>query len=827
MLEKKRQEKIKLAAELEKVTTEILATNGRAIEPFIKVFNYSGENVTASSLGTLVGIFEVAEKSEDSAYIVNFLASVVKKEYFSNPRRGAIESFEAALHKINLALAELVKHGNVAWLGKLHGILCIFEKNNLHFSVTGEAKILLLRNGSFSEISEGLASPESALHPIKTFVEVSSGRVMLHDKIILASPEIFTLLSLQDLEKHALRMDNERFAQFLRTALVNELDMAGAIIVDAYASKPVVLPKPPKEKEHPLDTIQNVFSQTAFIPEHKSADTSVAASLAQGASAPSSEYIDSKTGHIYVQGDTPEDAPSHPHLEHVRLILQTVGHSMGTFLVSQKKFLRKGKKQSALLLTALLENSAIVNRKASRFLRKQSRKGLTSLKEQITSLRSDRQAAEPDAAATQFHYQSLPPEKISPPVRETKRVAPQQNEAPLAPATPKQTTAIPAATQNKLAAFYQKERTSTPPASFTNAPVQNSDGILVNLKKASAQMQTRLAPLWKTLSTQARSIARHTVTLWHRLPVKRQRIVLSISVLTGILIVSGIFFFTDTPQEKIAISTGEAPAAAPSDTLFSTEKNAHRFEAPLTILTGTDPIIASLLLDNESYLVTTNGVVNVREQKKYPLPSGSGNVRLTAFMSDLRLIFLYTDTNELLSWSPISHAFTKNALALPEGARVQDIGSYLTYLYVLDNATDQIYRFPRAEGGFGASSVWLRESVNFEEDAKMAVNETIFLAPNQNTVQAFFRGRFVKNLETPNTPFTTTSLFTYPGLANVYVLDQANKRVLVWNQDGSLIAQYFSETLAEAQTITVNEKTGEVLVATANTVLSFKMKLGQ
>jgi hypothetical protein len=90
MLEKKRQEKIKLAAELEKVTTEILATNGRAIEPFIKVFNYSGENVTASSLGTLVGIFEVAEKSEDSAYIVNFLASVVKKEYFSNPRRGAI-----------------------------------------------------------------------------------------------------------------------------------------------------------------------------------------------------------------------------------------------------------------------------------------------------------------------------------------------------------------------------------------------------------------------------------------------------------------------------------------------------------------------------------------------------------------------------------------------------------------------------------------------------------------------------------------------------------------------------------------------------------------
>ena len=825
MLEKKRQEKIKLAAELEKVTTEILATNGRAIEPFIKVFNYSGENVTASSLGTLVGIFEVAEKSEDSAYIVNFLASVVKKEYFSNPRRGAIESVEAALHKINLALAELVKHGNVAWLGKLHGILCIFEKNNLHFSVTGEAKILLLRNNIFSEISEGLASPESSLHPIKTFVEVSSGRVMLHDKIILASPEIFTLLSLQDLEKHALRMDNERFAQFLRTALVNELDMAGAIIVDAYEGKPVTLPKPPKE--HFPDTIQNVFSQKAFIPENRPAETIVTPPVETAQGLPSSEYIDSKTGHIYVQGDTPEGPAAHPNLEHARLMFQNIGQNVGTFLASQKKFLRKGKKQSALLLVTLLEHGAIANRKAARFLRKQSRKGFSSLQGQIAALRSERKTSEPDAVATQFHYQSLSPKRTAPLVKETPRIdVLKKTKSATAPA-PKTKTGIPAVTQQKLAAFYQKERLSAPYTPSEDTPVQNTESILDSMKKAYVQVQTRLRPLWKKISTRSRSIVRHALVIWSNLPIKRQKLILGSGILVGIVIVSSVFFLADSPTEKIAISTGETSMIAPSDVLLDTEQNAHRFEEPLTVLTETDPIIASLLLDNEAYLITENGIVNVREQKKYPLPGASGNIRLTAFMSDLRLIFMYTDTNELLSWSPISHAFTKNTLALPEGARVQDMGSYLTYLYVLDDATDQIYRFPRADGGFGASSVWLRESVSLEDQAKMAVNETIFLAPNENTVQAFFRGRFVKNLASPNAPFTVTSLFTYPGLANVYVLDQENKRVLVWNQDGSLIAQYFSETLADARTITVNEKTGEALVATTNTLLSFKMKLGQ
>ena len=242
MLEKKRQDKIRTAAPLERTIVEILVANGRSVEPFVKVFTYSGENVTKSPLGTLVGVFEIADRSEDSAYIVNFLASVAKKEYFSNPRRGAIESFEAALHKINLALAEIVKHGNIAWLGKCHGALGILEKNNLHFSVTGQAQILLLRNNSLSEISAGLASEESHVHPIKTFVEVSSGRLLPRDKVIFTSPELLGLLPLEDLEKNALRMDGEHFGHFLRTVLINELDMAGTVVLDFQEGRPFPAP---------------------------------------------------------------------------------------------------------------------------------------------------------------------------------------------------------------------------------------------------------------------------------------------------------------------------------------------------------------------------------------------------------------------------------------------------------------------------------------------------------------------------------------------------------------------------------------------------------
>jgi hypothetical protein len=138
--------------------------------------------------------------------------------------------------------------------------------------------------------------------------------------------------------------------------------------------------------------------------------------------------------------------------------------------------------------------------------------------------------------------------------------------------------------------------------------------------------------------------------------------------------------------------------------------------------------------------------------------------------------------------------------------------------------TNQIYRFPRAESGFGQPSAWLKDTLIFEKNTQMAVNENIFLAINNNTVQIFFRGHFVKNMESPNTELSITHLFTHPGLANVYALDAEHKRILVWDQNGTLIGQYFSEKLASALTITVNEKTSEAIVTTTNTILSFKME---
>ena len=795
MLEKKRQEKIRTVAELEKTVTEILVANGRSIEPFVKVFSYSDENIAKSLLGTLIGVFEIADQSEDSAYIVNFLASVAKKEYFSNPRRGAVESFEAALHKINLALAELVKHGNIAWLGKFHGALGVLEKSNLHFSVTGDAEIILLRNGSFGEISAGLASVESSLHPIKTFVEISSGRMVPEDKVIFTSPELFGLLSLPDLEKNALRMDAERFAQFLRTVLINELDMAGTLIVDFQESAPAPVPHAREQKIQ--ETPRNVFSQNAFIAKIKMQEASSQQTKNEKRTPLPSEYVDSKTGHIYVQGDTPGRPPAHPVFERAQLSLQDMFHRFSSFFASQKKLIRKGKKQVRIFFDALTEQEGVVARKVLRFLRRRWQRGVSSIR-----YRGKHPALSKSASPSSL---------------------------PIHPGTDDNMD-VPDFMKEKLATFYEKNGIPEPTVIPQELPAgylrHKAPAAVYRIQNICQKGYARFRSIPRMLAYKTRFCGRLLFRL-HSVSPERRKIILIGGAVFIIALGAGIFFSTRSSQEDVPTPIAETPQPEASALFLETEKNARLLATSAVLATREENIITSVLLDTDIYIITAKGIVNVREDKQYALPAGSGSIRLAAPMDDLRLIFVHTDAEELFAWSPISRTFVKNTLALPAGASVRDIGTYLTYLYVLDDANNQIYRFPRAEGGFGSASLWLKDPVTFEERSRMAISETIFVAPNKDTVQAFFRGKFVKDLEAPNTPLSITHLFTHPGLVNVYALDADNKRILVWSQNGTLIAQYFSEQLSGALTITVNEKTNEAFVTTSSTLLSFRLNTGQ
>ncbi len=859
MQEKKRKDKTTSLPELTTSVTEILVANGRSFQPFIRTFSYTGENVTKAGLGTLVGVFEIDDQSEDSAYIVNFLASVAKKEYFSNPRRGAIESFEAALHKINLALAELVKHGNVTWLGKLHGALGVLEKNNLHFSVTGQSKILLLRGENLADISDGLASDESSIHPIKTFVEVSSGRLMAEDQALLTSPELLALFSLEELSRHAVRMDRERFTQFLKTALVNELDMAGLIVTDVYEGEALSAPTP-QDKPRTTETtapvrVNNVFSQSAFASKKPSEAPSVEDVLIEK-HIEKEEYIDNKTGHIYVQGDTPIASDQHPWLEALSLRGEEWLRLTQVALTNQSKNLRKLGKRTSLGFTALGETTAVLGRRTGRVFRRAWRKIA-----EAQAKRAEERAARARLEAEERALAVPPaPTPVAPPrITDIPRPAPlevpdeaviETVEAPVEPTPPEGSpeTEMPDFLKGRLASFYQRQNTSVssapdetpaeqPPKEkmtlprFDFAPwwqglAARIDTVSTATKRHATQLLATLRRL--RLGHQVQRLLRHTwSTIAPRLEQARTTFLglprpyqVGIPAITVLLLIGvGYMVFrpttSDAPAPTPVVAT--PPTTHPAD---PGETNQNMGELTVAIA-SLDGMVSSLILNDELYIIMPTGVRTLSGET-YPLPSG--RVQFATAMNDLRLIFVATDRGTLYAWSPITKKYIENTLPLEAKNGLSGIGSYLTYLYALDSATDQIYRFPRAEGGFGAGTPWLRDTVTIEPSTRLSVNETLYLMLDPSTIRGYFRGRASSTFESPADGMSIVSLYTFPGLQNVYGLDATHHRILIWNQDGRLIRELSHEKFSDGRTLSVNEKNGELFIGTADSLLSFKLK---
>lgn len=835
MQEKRRQEKTKPLPELKTSVTEILVVSGRSFQPFIRTFSSTGENISRANLGTLVGVFEIDDQSEDSAYIVNFLASVAKKEYFNNPRRGAVESFEAALHKINLALAELVKHGNITWLGKLHGALGVLEKNSFHFSITGHAKILLLRNGNLADIGEGLASEESHIHPIKTFVEVSSGRLTAEDQILLGSPEILALFSLEELAKHASRMDRERFTRFLKTALVNELDMSGLMVIDVSESTLAEVSAAKTKEIAPVQT-KNVFSQSAFATKQP-ATPSVPIMLPNEQGEKDADYIDTKTGHIYVQGDMPEAPARHLIFQEFWLSCREYAAS---FLIAQGKWLRKTKKQSTLFFGVLNEQRRDFNKKIARAIRRQWRAHQEAKKQRAAAAAVSPITQEP-APVISVSDIPLPKKETSFPPEVSENPFPEKGTAPHEETLSSEPMdSMPQFLKEKLALFYQKNRGETPVVQPISSPAVPSQtlGERFPLKEKILAFSTlsvqKIRGVFQVLSRYFRSLSlksslqrfftdaflpffRKSWAVIKQLPPRQKQLLFGSGIL--LLGVAGFLLLKST-----SLPTQDAEVT--SQSLF-TEPASETSGSQNTITTILENIpettVASVILNDATYLITEKSVMVVSEKKLFPLPNGE-RVTFATAMDDLRLIFIATETGRLYAFSPLNKSFVENTPPLPENSKVIGIGTYLTYLYVLDSTTDQIYRFPRAPGGFGAATPWLKESIAIEENAHLAVSETIFINPDTATIKGLFRGRNTTTFETPENGLAVTDLYTSPDLVSVYALDSEHQSILVWNQDGKLIQTYTDDMLSEGTSLSVNEKQNEVFVTTKDSLLSFKLQ---
>ncbi|MCX6766196.1 MAG: hypothetical protein NT170_00205 [Candidatus Moranbacteria bacterium] len=218
---------------------EIFVSANQELASFGMVFTYPPENFEQKQLGTVFGLIKISDSSPESSFVANLLAAVIKKEYFAKPSRPAYDSFEASLKKANLALAELTRQGSVKWIGHISFAGGVLEKNNLHFSKLGTTSLLLLRGGMIADIGSGLDEDTAEVdsHPIKTFSDISSGKVELGDRLVFTTSDLLEIFSFEEIRQNAARFSREEFPEIISASLTANSELSGAIVVSMVSEE--------------------------------------------------------------------------------------------------------------------------------------------------------------------------------------------------------------------------------------------------------------------------------------------------------------------------------------------------------------------------------------------------------------------------------------------------------------------------------------------------------------------------------------------------------------------------------------------------------------
>ncbi len=742
--------KIKYSSQIK----EILVINDKKLKPYLELLNFEPTNINQKKLGKLVGIFEIKSANDSVAYIVNFLVSVAKKEYFINPKRSPEKSFEATLNKLNLAFSELAKHNNLDWLGKTNIALASLEKNNLFFSTLGSAKILLFRDQSLSEISYN--EKKESLHPLKMFSDISSGKLKDKDKLILTTEDIFQFLSLKEIEKKARFLSSQKFNRFLKTALVNELMGNVSLILDFVKKKEIVKKiKKSKKRITPINAFSSkTFEEKVSSPNLKKEKKKASKKDKQ------QDYIDKKTGHIYIQGKnhTKNKKSSLKKKPFFNLKIK----ARKEYLNKINKFLKTTKKNITLKKISF-ERIHIKNK---------SKKIIVYFYEKSKILFNN------------IYFNLFTAiKKIK-----TKEIKKEKNN-------------VVNHNENK---FIISERENFNLSRTLNKldndrSVSYYLGYLKNfstfLRKGKYKLKKfffliRQLPFWPNFSRLKK------IFLHFNLKQKSLALALLLFIIFYPLLLNRFFSKKHNhSSEKIA---GEFTTNIPSDN-ENKHDNKNKSSLMEKIIYTHLPTESLFLLPykNNLFVVTKNKIILINEltqkkEKEYNFDlKNNEKIYQATFMPDLNLIFLLTNKNKLFSFSPVSYKIKTPQIKIPGNAKINALGTYLTYLYLVDSQHQQIYRYPRAEGGFGDKIDWLKEKIDLNNVTSIFINGEIYLLYQNNQIKKLSHGKTEKNLNlTKYHNITNTHQFYITEKNDFYIHDKTEGVLLKINPQKNIIETY-------------------------------------
>lgn len=143
-----------------------------------------------------------------------------------------------------------------------------------------------------------------------------------------------------------------------------------------------------------------------------------------------------------------------------------------------------------------------------------------------------------------------------------------------------------------------------------------------------------------------------------------------------------------------------------------------------------------------------------------------------------------------------------------------DVTVFGDRIYTLDPTNNQIYRYDAVTDGYSGASPWIADDLTIESGASLAIDADVYVLKQDGGVIKMSGGLQEDfSLEAVEPALSSgKEIYTDENSNLLYILDPAEKRIVVFNKKGELINQYTSPSFTDVKDMAIDEEEGKMYI---------------
>lgn len=757
------------------------------VAPFLAVDPQTGQEVISllvarpnpeelEHLGRLFGVFQVGPANDQTRRIVELLQSEAKITYYQQLESNVELAFEHTLKHLNELLARELEQQHAAWLDNCNILLGVLRNDEVFFTQVGDIQAFLAHKLRIINILDKTRGVETRLNPLKIFSQTISGQLTENDALVLCTTSLLDYLSQERLRT----IVQANTAQYASTTLEHLLrpnvsrQGFGALI---FKIEPEVAPVRVTPRPAPMATPQPMYGSSA---SQESMDKMLNREASTNQLLSPSAWLNLKKLSNTIRGgvsSTVEKVGLKPKLparattDHQQLYTPT--------RELQKPTVRRNPLPPQPIVFLLRIFVGL------RGFFQGLGKGVGSLGQSVTRREPITQKLN--------HLPTKAADTVAHRVVLFQRLTKQRKVALIIAAV-----LIFIFAQSVIAIGRSRENKAL------NA--QYDQSIASAREKADA---AEAAMLYGD-EDGAKTLLNETRQLIDSIPEKKRQKTYK-SAVDEITVKLGVISEKTKHVVEVAEPTLVADLQATSPEIQPA--------AFVGLLNGQLVTYAS----NQQQLLKTS--LSPAETKSVPLPEAiTTQPALSVAINDNRAVILFQDGTSQ-QYDATNDAFT--ALTITYANQDKELKGGAVYndrLYLLDTKNSQVFRHNRSANAFGTGTGWIKDvPTTVENGQAITIDGSLYLLRNDGTVTRFFQGAAVADFSLAAVEPTLsqpTDIFTVEGSDLLYILEPANRRLLVFSKTGKLKNQYHSEKFDQLKDFAISEDGKKAYLLNAANIFS-------